>query len=372
VTIRSGSGFCLHEDRGEGGNIFRRYRVTYGKTPAGATESPLIACNADAFHSSGVRVGPQLLDCSFEGMCDDGIAIHGAFSQVEEVKENRVVLNMRWPDAATFWRPGDAIKIYSTNLSYIGSTTLRSLSPAPRFEPTFKSALKPFRDLKSFFELEVERNPGAETEMLVCNTAVQGAGYQIKNCQMKNHRARGIIVKADNGLIEGCTIEGTTMAGILVTAELFWGESDFSKNLVIRSNTIRQLATALLPWSAMVGAITVAVQENGRWIPTRSHEGIRIENNVFDRCDGIQILISSAKDVRISGNTFLRPQEKPSTRGRDKGIDPEALLYFAECEGVILEKNVVKDSKVDLSKKIVVLSNASVSGKEFGLRASLE
>ncbi len=369
LTIRSGSGFCLHEDRGEGMNVYRRYRVTFGKTPTGATESPLIACNADAFHSSGVRIGPKLYDCFFEGMCDDGIAIHGGFSQLELANGKSLVINTRWSDASAFWRPGDTLKVYSTNLSFVSSSIIKSIRPAGKFESSFVSTLGAFKTLKAYSEVETETELAVEKEMLVCNTAVQGAGFEIKNCHMRNHRARGIIVKADNGLIEGCTIEGTTMAAILVTAELFWGESDFSKNLIIRNNTFRQVATALLPWNAMIGAVTVAAQEHGRWIPTRSHEGIRIENNLFDRVDGVQILVSSAKDVRITGNTFQNPQPQPSTRGRDKGVDPEALFYFAECEGVTLENNKVNRAKMDLSKKIVVLSTASVAGMDQGIRS---
>ncbi|MBL8993612.1 MAG: right-handed parallel beta-helix repeat-containing protein [Spirochaetia bacterium] len=372
LTIRSGSGFCLHEDRGEGANVFRRYRVTFGKTPAGASESPLIACNADAFHSSGVRVGPKLLDCFFEGMCDDGIAIHGGFSQLERADGKSLVINTRWPEASAFWRPGDTLKIYSTNLSFVTSSVIKAVRPVEKFQPSFVSSLGAFKNLKAFAEVETETQLAVEKEMLVCNTSVQGAGFEIRNCRTRNHRARGIIVKADNGLIEGCTIEGTTMAAILVTAELYWAESDFSKNLVIRNNTFRQVATALLPWNAMIGAVTVAAQENGRWIPTRSHEGIRIENNTFDRIDGVQILVSSSKDVKISGNVFQNPQIQPSTRGRDKGIDPEALFYFAECEGVTLENNQVAGARTDLSKKIVVLPTASVSGMEHGLRLSRE
>jgi hypothetical protein len=83
VTILNGGGFCVHEQGGEGGNYYS-YQVTYGPKPSGATNEPLIACNADAFHSGGVRKGPTLENCLFEGMCDDGVPIHGSFALVME------------------------------------------------------------------------------------------------------------------------------------------------------------------------------------------------------------------------------------------------------------------------------------------------
>jgi hypothetical protein len=85
VTIQSGGGFCFHEDGGMGGNIYKGLKVTYGTAPKGAEMPPLIACNADAFHSSGTRHGPTLDHCSFEGMPDDGIAIHGSFQLVRAI-----------------------------------------------------------------------------------------------------------------------------------------------------------------------------------------------------------------------------------------------------------------------------------------------
>ena len=56
LTLLGGSGFCVHEDGGEGGSRYT-YTLTYPPTPDGATAAPLIASNADAFHSGGVPHG---------------------------------------------------------------------------------------------------------------------------------------------------------------------------------------------------------------------------------------------------------------------------------------------------------------------------
>src|ERR1043165_2383795 len=106
VIIRAGGGFCIHEDGGDGGNRYT-YTVTYGPRPAGADEDPLIACNADAFHSSIARQGPTLTGCRFEGMCDDGIAIHGAFSLAMEARDRTVVTT-----GAGGWRVGDQLQFF--------------------------------------------------------------------------------------------------------------------------------------------------------------------------------------------------------------------------------------------------------------------
>ena len=55
---------------------------------------------------------------------------------------------------------------------------------------------------------------------------------------MGNCRSRGILVKSDNGLIEGCTISGCGMSAISIGPEYSWGEADYSRNVTIRGNKL--------------------------------------------------------------------------------------------------------------------------------------
>ena len=110
LTILGGTGFCVHEDGGEGDSRYA-YTLTYPPKPDGATAAPLIASNADAFHSGGVRRGPTLENCSFEGMCDDGIPIHGYYGLVVERQDAGKTLLMAGPWDRSFFRAGDPIRV---------------------------------------------------------------------------------------------------------------------------------------------------------------------------------------------------------------------------------------------------------------------
>jgi len=92
VRILGGAGFCITEFGGDGGNYYN-YTLSYPPKPDGATEEPLLASNADAFHSNSVRTGPTLENCLLEGMGDDGIPIHGWYALVMEGQTNKVIID---------------------------------------------------------------------------------------------------------------------------------------------------------------------------------------------------------------------------------------------------------------------------------------
>ena len=133
VTVENGAGFCFFEHDGQGGNDYNNCTVTYGPKPQGATEEPLLSSDADAFHSAGMRQGPTLENCLFEGMNDDGIAVHGHSALVEEAEGNRVIVDTRDPSPS---ENGDRVRFVdeSTALAgeakIVGQNNLASYHPA--------------------------------------------------------------------------------------------------------------------------------------------------------------------------------------------------------------------------------------------------
>lgn len=58
----------------------------------------------------------------------------------------------------------------------------------------------------------------------------------VRNCRFQNMRARNILIKASDSLIENNTFYNTHMTAILVGPEFYWGEGPAVRNLVIRNN----------------------------------------------------------------------------------------------------------------------------------------
>ncbi|HZE95700.1 MAG TPA: hypothetical protein VE981_01620, partial [Planctomycetota bacterium] len=211
LTIRNGGGFCIHEDGGEGGNRYKA-TVTYGPKPAGAEEPPLLSCNADAFHSSGVRRGPTLDGCLFEGMGDDGVAIHGSYALLVEAREKS------WVVTDGVLREGDPLRLITPEGGLAGEARVVSVRGLKDYAPAGKSRFHGFADLSRFRFAEVTTEPGlpAGFDWQASNPAAAGSGYVVRHTVIRNHRARGLLLKADDGLVEGNTIDGSTTAGIVL------------------------------------------------------------------------------------------------------------------------------------------------------------
>ena len=332
VTIRNGGGFCVHEADGDGDNYYR-YTLTYGPIPAGGTEKPLIACNADAFHSSSNRHGPTLEKCRFEGMPDDGVPIHGSYSLVAAASDDHLIVSDRQ------FRVGDPIHLFNATCEYSGEAKVIAVKNLPDYHADQKSKLSRFANLsqRSFTELTLDKPVKAEFDWMVSNPNADGSNYIVRGCVIRNHRARGMLLKAENGLVENNLVDGSTIDGIVLSPELWWNEACYSRNVIIRNNTIRNCGYAMVgPWVQQAGALTVLGEGKGE----PGHRNIVIENNTFEDNNGMNILIHSASDVQIKGNRFIRAQQQSSDRGKDS-FDPTSLIYITLSNNVRLEKNTI-------------------------------
>jgi hypothetical protein len=330
VTVFNAASFAVFESGGAGGNRYR-LTVTRGPRPQGAQTDPLFSSTADAFHSAGVRRGPILEDCHFESMGDDGIAIHGVYSLVLHAQGNRIVVSK-----GTF-QPGDPIRFLDTQNRPAGETTVRTVTALAHFANSPKS----HRDTRSdnatgpYFELTLARHLPLAFDYLASTPAASGSGYVLRDNTISHHRARGMLLKADNGLVESNIIDGSTMGGIVLTPEFWWAESDYSRNVMIRGNTIRNVATA----PGQLGAVVVAAIDKGP-VAACGHQHIEIEDNQFENINGVNLLVTSACSITVRNNRFLRAQrEAVQAGGAAWGEDPEALVFVTETQGFKFEGN---------------------------------
>lgn len=344
ITIRNGGGFCIHESDGDGDNHYSNITVTYGPRPEGANEDPLIACNADAFHSSTMRRGPTLENCHFQGMPDDGVAIHGSFALAMESDASSLIVLF---SGGNFFRPGDPLRWFDPKGQFMGEATVQEVAPAKDYQGHPIGKRPNFRDSHHYFRLTLDHALPAHLDDLVDDPHANGSGYVVRNCTIRNHRARGMLLKADDGLVENNTIDGSTMAGIVLSPEIWWNEAGFSRNVIIRGNTVRHVGYQNAgPWMTQAGAITVRGDgDDPKTVPSLSpehlgHRNVVIEANTIENCDGLNLLVSSAADVRIRANHFLNPQQHPSSRGADH-CDPAALIQIGACQDVTIAGNTV-------------------------------
>lgn len=371
VTIKGGIGFCVYEGDGGGGNYYR-YTVTYGAKPAGADEEPFMASNADGFHSNGVRKGPTLEGCHFEGMDDDGIPIHGQYALVEESQGNEVIVEARNPP---FCEKGDDLRFLDARGVLAGEAKVVSTEILPAYKPS----APPPKDLRLFQnnphdkyeQLTLDQPANAGFGWLVSNADANGAGFVIRNCTIRNNRARGMLIKASNGLIENCTIEGSSMGGIIIAPEMeYWNESDYARNVVVRNNVLRNCNYWSQQGTSQAGTITVAAADQHRFVPLPGgHRNIIIVGNTLEDNDGPNLVISSTEGIVVQDNHFIRPMWHANERGKAFGVDPGALIWLTESSGVQLLNNVLTEPGPYLQARIGSTSTVTGTGLQNGVSA---
>ena len=322
ITLQNCGFAAIFETFGEGNHYYVDCRISPGPKPANATEEQLVGCGADGFHSSGVRVGPTIERCVWEGVLhDDCIAIHGSLQNIVRVEGNKLILATGNKGGFVL---GEPVRISSGN-GFLGEFTC--------------TGLRVLKDQGELLELTLDRASGAPAEAKASNPRNNGAGFKILNCTLGNCRSRGILVKGDNGLIEGCTISGCGMSAISIGSEYFWNEADYSKNVIIRGNT---LCNNNLNGS---GAGAIRVHGDG----AIGNGNITIVGNLLDRNYGQNAIYTEYTDgILIVGNRFIT-SPIPLPGGN------RTVLDFKSTKNITLQRNVVENASK--SNTLVHLGN---------------
>jgi len=359
VTIYNAGSFAVWESQGDGDNHYT-VGVKRGPRPSGARTDPLLSSTADAFHSVEMRKGPVLEHCEFESMGDDGIAIHGIYSFVFQARSNTLVVNHN------SFRRGDPLRLFDQGGRPAGEAVVEAVRPLDGFTNRRKSGRVTLSDNTQgpFFEVTLDRPLVAGFDYLASNPAAVGSGYLLRGNTIRNHRARGMLLKADGGLVEGNTVDGSTMGGIVLTPEFWWNEACYSRNVIIRHNTIRHVAYA----PDQLGAVVIAALDTAPLSGT-GHQHIVLEGNRFENLAGVNLLITSATDVFVKGNLFIHAHyAQASVAGAAWGENAKALVFVTEAAPIRFEGNLVEDLGPFHQELIHATPSARIEGAEPRIR----
>ncbi len=255
LHLQNGGFATLFETSG-GSNRYLACVVEPGPLPAGASEPPICGCGADGFHSTGTSVGPDIEGCEFRGVFhDDNIAIHGSFHNVEAV--DGTVLTLK--DGADDFAVGQPVRI-SDEHGFFEQAICTRIAAGSQGRPS----------------LTLDRAMGVPVGAKANNPGRCGRGFKILRCKLGNTRSRGILVKGDDGIIDGNLIEGCGMPAVSIGPEYYWGEANYVWNLRVAHNTFRQCQ------KNGSGDGTVFVHGDG----AIGNRKITITDNVFDTCYG--------------------------------------------------------------------------------------
>ncbi|BCM89866.1 cellulase/esterase CelE [Abditibacteriota bacterium] len=305
TMMRNGFSPIREDGFGGGANRILNCRWTTGPRPEGATEKVLVSGAADGLHSTFANPGPDIENCTFDGIIlDDPFAIHGTFNEVVASNGREVTVkdgSQFGPDAP----PTPTVRFYDQK-GFVAVGTVMA----------FKN------NGDNTATLTLDKDLGVPVGAKGTNPALCGAGFKILNCQIRGTRSRGILVKGDNGLIAGNLIEDCGMSAISAGPEYYWNEADYVRGLRIENNTFRR--------NGDIGGPTIFVHGEG----AQGNRDITIQNNRFDSNFADDIEAKWAQNLTISGNTFTpmasRPTDSkptsPMVIGNDKTVSIRANI----------------------------------------------
>ncbi len=334
--VLKNSGFAaFFETGGDGGHRYLGCRVARGPKPPGATEEQLVSCGADGFHSAGTRTGPTFEHCVWEGvLLDDCIAVHGSFQKVIRAEGARLILEK------------------GNRGNFAVNEPVRISSDHGFFGQAKCVALRHLRTPENALELTLDQALGVPAGAKAGNPERCGKGFKILACTLGNTRSRGILVKADNGLIQGCTIEGCGMSAVSIGPEYWWNEADYCWNVTVAGNTFRH---NVLNGS---GAGVVLVHGDG----AIGNRDVEIRDNHFDENYGLFMMNVECTDgLKISGNVIQSPSPLALPHAGN-------VVNLVACRHVTLHGNLVSKPGpslgplVNLGKDVEGVSGNEPSG----------
>ncbi len=325
-------------------------KITYGPPPPGATVLPIVSGTADGLHCLYGNPGPDIENCIIEGTPDDCIAIHGGYGTIDAVLPGNVLLlkatNFR---GAQNWNVGDDMRVQGDKTGYYADARVVKVDKVP-----------------DGFQYTLDNAQSIQAGYKVANPARCGHGYKIIGCTIRRNRARGMLLKADDGLVEHNLVEDSTIAGIVVSPESEGGEAGYAHNVVIRGNTVRHTGYAENgPWNSVAGGISV--QGNG----SLGNQNIVVENNVFDRVIGANLILRDTDGMVVRGNRFLHAHTVDVQSGTHFGIDPTTIIDILQCRNVTLVHNTA-DGLGPFGKTLITVAPdvTALHGAQAGLQIS--
>jgi Right handed beta helix region len=319
VTLQNAGFGAFYEGGGAGANHYFHCTIEPGPRPPGATEDQLVGCGADGLHSNDTHTGPDIEDFTCHGVfLDDCIAVHGLLHQVLQVDGPRVLVRMEQNGVAFDPPVGDPLRIANMN-GFFGEAKIVSIQSSDH--GTAWITLD--QDLGVVIDPSGATDPHKGTQAADPNLC--GAGYKILRCHLGDTRSRGILVKGDHGLIDGCTLDGCGMSAVSVGPEFWWGEAGYSWDVTVSGNTFLHCDRN------NTDQATVYIHGDG----AIGNRRIALKSNTFSGCYGTTIISTNWADgVEISGNRF----------DRSFGLrldEPGNILFIAHSQNVTLLDNLV-------------------------------
>lgn len=357
VTIHCAPGMGVVDANNETGIRMFDCKIVPGPKPAGASQDRLLTTSWDGIQCNPARVGPQIENCRIERCGDDSWSVTAR--ELKVVRRDGLTLRLQAPAGSPEdggLRRGDRLLSRSPAGGEVRSIEALRIV---RIELGGKSA--------AVIEATLDGELPIQTGQSVVNLDCASKGFVYRNNSIHSH-GRGALIKTSDGLIEGNTFRGSDKA-VVVNPESGSGGCD---RLIIRGNSVIETGYhQAMPWSEQAGAVCLSSRAGGALRPPGVFNEIVIESNTFERVKGLNLFISSARNVAVKNNRFRHTHRTDPGlhNGADVGIDASAVIRVTHSDGVDFSGNVIEQLGPFAAQAVLVTASAAnVRGVTTGVR----
>lgn len=310
VSLHGAPTFGIFSKRGSG-LTFNHVEVVPGSTPLLASVTPLRSSNADGIHVKSASSGVTMTNCRVEYAGDDSLVLSAAYAGIiDRPAPNVVTVAFKRQETYT---PGDLMKIYvhadtqrvdralvSQTTSSLTSAQVQTLTAQHFPAATFYH----FTAYNLTLDAPVDAVPGD----YLANADQCNRRFFIADNQVKNTRARGILVKASEGTIANNEVENTWLPGLQMRPEPeFWFEADYISDVDVISNRFNRCAIGARNSDNKAGSILIDSTDTS-WNAYGSHN-ILLADNIISNAPGCGIYIRFAANVELRDNLICNSHE---------------------------------------------------------------
>lgn len=245
------------------------------------------SANADALHMVGCYGNVKVKECSFRHQFDDGINIHGVFTQIIEKTDNYITVKYVNDQCRGIGLFQDGCNISILN----------------------RDSLIPYMNYKVIKTEEINTQCvklylNGSTELITVGDIVDSVDFYpetvIENCRFENNRARGILIgSAKKTVIRNNYFHICGTAIKLESDCDYWYESGGVGELVIEGNIFDRCLMAENNWGDEIIYTTPRRKtENDKYY----HGKIVIRGNDFSTTDATVANIENVREVEIKNN----------------------------------------------------------------------
>ncbi len=283
----------------------------------------VVSCHDDGLHFSNNAGKISVDGCSFRGLMDDPINVHGTAIRISKITGPRsLIAEFAHDQSAAFplWaETGDEVSLIEHNaMNSIGTLKVES------FELLSGNAC----ELIFAGGLPSQLKPGDALENLNNTPEVD-----IRNCYFGSCRARGILVSTPRKVVIENNVFESSGSAILIPGDANqWFESGACKDVTIRNNHFTD-GCLISMYQFCEGIISICPEIPAPETDKPFHEKIRIEENTFHVFDAPVLYALSVKGLTFQNNTVIRSFAYKPWHPR------RAMATLKACTDVRIEDN---------------------------------